>query len=146
MNKMQHTEHTEHKHHITPLWIYLAVGGTLLVLTGITIAAAQINFTALTGFSEMNFVIAMIIATIKAVLVALFFMHLLYDSKFYLFSLISAIVTLMIFIALVLVDTQFRGHVNPVEALPIMQQTPADKFVKSEHAEHEEHKQAPRHE
>lgn len=143
---MNKTQHTEHKHHITPLWIYLAVGGALLILTGLTIAAAQINFTALTGFSEMNFVIAMTIATIKAVLVALFFMHLLYDSKFYLFSLLSAIATLMIFITLTLVDTQFRGHVNPVEALPIIQKTPTDKFVKSGYVEHEENEQAPRHE
>lgn len=129
----------EHKHHITPLWVYLAVAGTLLVMTGLTITAAQINFTALTGFSEMNFVIAMAIATFKATLVALFFMHLFWDSKFYMFSLIAGIVCLLIFITLTMFDTQYRGKVNAIEKSPIVEQITSDKFIQRS-AEHETEK------
>lgn len=119
----------EHKHHITPLWVYLAVGGALMVGTVVTIAAAHIDFNTLTGFQSMNFVIAMLIATIKATLVALFFMHLLYDRKFYLFSLIAGIGCLIIFITLTMTDTAFRGKINPIEAKPIVEQVTSDKFV-----------------
>lgn len=125
--------HHEHKHHITPLWIYLAVGGALLVLTGVTIAAAKINFTELTGFGEANFIIAMAIATVKAVLVALFFMHLIHDNKFLMFTLAAGVGCLLIFIALTLADTNFRGKVNAIEAYPIQSQVEKDKFVESKH-------------
>lgn len=126
---MSHHDHTEHKHHITPLWVYLAVAATLLIMTGVTIAAAHVDFNKLTGFSEMNFVIAMVIATFKASLVALIFMHLIYDNKFYLLALISGVGCLMIFIVLTMSDTHFRGQVNPIEARPIIEQTTSDKFV-----------------
>lgn len=117
------------QHHITPLWVYLSVGGALLVLTGVTIGAAQINFSALTGIAQMNFIIAMLIATLKATLVALFFMHLWWDSKFFLFTLAAGVGCLVIFIALTLVDPMFRGKINPIERGPIDAQVAPDKFV-----------------
>lgn len=64
-------------HHIIPLSIYFKVIGTLMVLTVITVAAAQVDFGA------MNTVIAMVIASVKAGLVLAFFMHLKYDDKLY---------------------------------------------------------------
>jgi cytochrome c oxidase subunit 4 len=133
---MSHHEHHDTKHHILPLWIYLAVGSALLVLTGVTIAAAYIDFNTMTGFSSMNFVIAMVIATIKATLVALIFMHLLFDKKFYLFTLMAGVGCLLIFIVFTLADTQYRGHVSPIEARPIVPQVTSDKFI-GKPAEHE---------
>src|SRR5512138_436983 len=59
-------EHTEHEHSIG---FYVAILVTLLVLTGITVAAAFVNLHA------WNPVVALAIASIKAVLVVLFFMH-----------------------------------------------------------------------
>lgn len=133
---MSHHDHATHKPHITPLWIYLAVAGTLLVMTGLTITAASIDFNHMTGIHSMNFIIAMVIATFKAVLVALFFMHLIYDNKFYLFTLISGVGCLMIFITLTLFDTNFRGKVNPIEKHPIVEQVTKDKFDKFVESHH----------
>lgn len=134
---------TDHKpapnnHHIIPLWIYLSVAAILLIMTGVTIVAAQFDFNHLTGFESMNFVIAMVIASFKASLVALIFMHLWFDNKFYLFALLSGIGCLMIFIALTMSDTQFRGRVNPVEKGPIVHQVPGDKF-EAKSTQHEDH-------
>jgi cytochrome c oxidase subunit 4 len=131
-----HNEHSEHKHHILPLWMYLSVAATLLVMTGVTIGAAYIDFNHLTGIASMNFIIAMLIATFKAGLVALIFMHLWFDNKFYLFALVSAIGCLLIFIALTMSDTEFRGKVNPIEKGPIVNQVPAEKFIQSKAGEH----------
>lgn len=60
--------------HIIPFSVYASVCGALLVLTIITVWVAQIDF------GVMNIVVAMIIASIKATLVALFFMHLKYEN------------------------------------------------------------------
>ncbi|MEZ4704908.1 MAG: cytochrome C oxidase subunit IV family protein [Bdellovibrionota bacterium] len=110
----------KHSHvHVTPLWVYLAVGGALLVLTGITVAASFVDFTALFGIGSLNFAVAMIIATIKATLVALFFMHLYSDSKFYSLTLLAGIACLMIFIVITLLDTNYRGEIYEIEKGPI---------------------------
>ncbi|MCB1198270.1 MAG: cytochrome C oxidase subunit IV family protein [Bdellovibrionota bacterium] len=130
---MSHT--SEHKNHITPLWVYYAVGTSLLFLTMITVAASYIPFSQFTGIGSLNFAVAMIIAIIKATLVALFFMHLAYDNKFYLFSLLAGILCLLIFIVVTMFDTQYRGLINPEEKTPIIQQTAPEQFVGKKHHE-----------
>jgi len=125
---MAHTDTEKHTHHITPLWVYFAIGGALLFLTVITVLASFVPFSEFTGIGSLNFVVAMLIATTKATLVALFFMHLLHDNKFYLLSLISAVMCLMIFIVITMFDTQNRGMLNPEEAGPIIEQVPNESF------------------
>ena len=66
-------EHAEH-HVVTP-FTYMIVFGTLLVFTGLTVVAAYIDL------GIFNPVVALAIATIKAVIVILFFMHVKYQSK-----------------------------------------------------------------
>ena len=51
---------------------YLKVGAALLVLTGVTVGLSYVDF----GSRDMNIVVGMIVATIKAGLVAAIFMHL----------------------------------------------------------------------
>ncbi len=60
--------------HVLPLKTYKTVLGALLILTIITVAVSRVDF------GTMNLVVAMVVASIKAVLVALFFMHLKYES------------------------------------------------------------------
>jgi cytochrome c oxidase subunit 4 len=51
---------------------YLFIGGLLLVFTGITVWLSYVDF----GSQKANIVVAMIVATFKASLVAAIFMHL----------------------------------------------------------------------
>jgi len=60
----EHEEHTTHSQ-----GFYLAIGIVLLILTATTVGAAFVNL------GPFNPVIALLIATIKATLVVLFFMH-----------------------------------------------------------------------
>lgn len=68
------SEH-EHSEHIVSPGIYLAIILTLLILTGATVWAAYINL------GPFNIVLALAIATVKATLVVLFFMHAKYVPK-----------------------------------------------------------------
>lgn len=99
--------------HITPLKKYLEVFVALLVLTGITVLVAQYDF------GEWNLVVALSIAAIKAILVALVFMHLAQDSKLYFLVFAGALVFLAIFIILTMFDTQERGDIYQEVARPI---------------------------
>jgi len=95
-------------HHILPLKTYLAVAGALFVLTVITVIVAQYHF------GELNLLIAMLIAAIKSTLVALYFMHLKYDNKLYVTLFVMSLVFLGIFISLTMLDTLFRGEIDPI--------------------------------
>ena len=101
--------------HILPLRIYLGVAGALLVLTAITVFAAQ------TDFGSWNLVVALLIAAAKAILVALFFMHLKYDNRIYSVIFVGAILFLGIFITFTMFDTLNRGGINPLTKMPIKQ-------------------------
>ncbi|MEE9553227.1 MAG: cytochrome C oxidase subunit IV family protein [candidate division Zixibacteria bacterium] len=105
--------HDKSGHHITPLNIYLGIGLTLLVLTAVTIT---VSFVDLGGW---NVVVALIIASIKGSLVALFFMHLLYDKKIYSIVFSMGLLFLSIFIALTMFDTLRRGDIDIIKSEPI---------------------------
>ena len=99
--------------HTISVQTYLTVGGLLLLLTGLTVL---ISFVDLGG---MNVVIALTIASTKALLVALFFMHLLHDHKLYLIIFSTAIIFLAIFLMLTMFDVMTRGEINALEKKPI---------------------------
>ncbi|MFQ5606751.1 MAG: cytochrome C oxidase subunit IV family protein [Candidatus Zixiibacteriota bacterium] len=89
--------------HITPRRIYYLVAFALLVLTATTVWVANLEF------GHWNTVVAMGVAVLKATLVALFFMHLLYDNKLYMVVFVSALLFLAVFIVFTMLDTQARG-------------------------------------
>jgi caa(3)-type oxidase subunit IV len=96
--------HVDH-HHIMPDKVALLVGGTLLVLTAVTIIVSRIDLGA------FNFPVAMLIATIKALLVILFFMNLLYEARENSVIFGAAFLFLGIFLVLTSTDIFFRGNV-----------------------------------
>ena len=83
--------------------IYIGILGSLLVLTFITVWVSYFNFGVL------NVLVAMLIATIKASLVALFFMHLYEDNRLNQVVFISSFVFLAIFVGLTASDLLFRS-------------------------------------
>lgn len=62
------------EHHITPLSVYLKVAGALFALTILTVTAHQMHLGILAA------PVAFLIATVKAALVIMYFMHLKYDT------------------------------------------------------------------
>ena len=84
------SDNHENGHHIVPLSTYVAVLASLFFLTALTIGTANIDF------GSLNVPIALLIAAIKATIVFLWFMHLLYDGLANRVVLISAFVFLAI--------------------------------------------------
>src|SRR3954468_18834818 len=74
-----HPEASDHDHaHDVSKHVkgYLMVGGLLILFTFITVALSYVNFDKMIGGHGWNIIIAMIVATFKAGLVAAIFMHL----------------------------------------------------------------------
>jgi caa(3)-type oxidase subunit IV len=102
-------EHAHGEHHITPLWLYNTIFGALLFLTVVTVWIAQFDFGA------ANTVIAMFVATIKASLVALFFMHLLHDERINLLTFGFGLLFVALFFLFPLLDIGTRSYIEPLK-------------------------------
>ncbi len=92
--------------HVVGPAVYISVFVALLVLTFLTVWAANQNF----GSDFINTVIAMAIATAKALLVAAFFMHLKYDGKMNVVFVALGLLLLFILIGFSLVDVLDRAE------------------------------------
>ena len=94
--------------HVVPLYVLLAVFAALIVMTWLTVAATKVDL------GRWNLVVAMGIATCKAALVALYFMHLRYDKPFYGLLFLTGVLFVGIFISLILLDTlEYRSDTDP---------------------------------
>ncbi len=89
-------EHAEH-HIVTPM-TYTIIFGTLLTFTGITVGAAFIDL------GIFNPIIALAIASIKAVIVILFFMHVFYQSNLVKMTVSAGFFTFLVLITMTLTD------------------------------------------
>ena len=112
---MSHTG--EHAIHVTGPKTYATILAALLVLTVVTVGASYVDFGA------FNTVVALIIASIKGSLVALFFMHLRHD-KFNAVIFVGGLLFLAVFLIWTMFDLGTRTTVlpsnlkTPVQAFP----------------------------
>ena len=105
--------------HIVSPKIYAVIFASLMLGTGITVWAAFQNF------GKFNIVIALVIATIKATLVILYFMHARYSPKRTQLVIVCSIFWLAIMLGLTLSDYDTRPHeMQPGEGR-LVQPTPA---------------------
>ncbi|MGH9556077.1 MAG: cytochrome C oxidase subunit IV family protein [Terriglobales bacterium] len=95
--------------HVVSLKIYFAIFGTLIVLTGVTVWVSFHNL------GPLNAVAALSIATIKGVLVILYFMHARYSSKLTWLVIVAGFFWLGILLVLTMTDYVTRG----LPSLPI---------------------------
>ena len=89
--------------HVVPVRVYLLVFAALVIFTGITVEAARHDFGAL------NTPVALGIATTKALLVILFFMHVKYADKLTWVVVASGFVMLGFLLLITLADYASRG-------------------------------------
>ncbi len=85
--------------HIVPLRIYVTIFLALLVGTALTVWAGFRDFPG-----QLNVIIALTIAVIKATLVVLYFMHVRYSSRLIWVVFTSALFWLVILFALTFSD------------------------------------------
>ena len=90
--------------HIAPSRFYWAIFAGLVLLTVLTVKVSYYDF------GSANIIIALVIASMKASLVAAFFMHLRYDKLFNTLILLAAFLFLSLFILLTWDDLGVRAH------------------------------------
>ncbi len=83
-----------------PIWMLLTVFFALLGLTFLTVFQAQFDL------GNMEIVLSLLIATVKAGLVIAFFMHLLWDKPLNAIAILSSLIFVSLFLGFTLMDAQ----------------------------------------
>lgn len=94
--------------HPFPVWGLIAVFFALVFLTIVTVAQASFDL------GGWDIILSMIIATIKATLVVLFFMHLAFDKPFNAIIFVASLFFVALFIGGTIADSQtYRDTLEP---------------------------------
>jgi cytochrome c oxidase subunit 4 len=101
--------HSEGSHshdlgHIVPYKTYVTVLLVLFCLTAITVAVSRVDF------GVMNLVVALLIASIKAGIVGMFFMHLKYENPLIWIYVAFPLILLAIMIGGIFIDNPNRNN------------------------------------
>ncbi len=94
------SEHGGAVSHVVPMKVLVGVWAALLVLTVLTVAAIKVDL------GSLNLWIAMAIATLKASLVVLYFMHMRYDRPFNAIVFVTALFFVMLFVSIAMLDSK----------------------------------------
>lgn len=118
MSTSHTSHHSEHAHddhgghHVSSVRTLLGVLITLLILTALTVYTAIYVDIGDTG----NLILALFIASFKAILVCAFFMHLLHDKAFNSIILFYCILTMLLFLGITAIDLGTRDRIDPIRA------------------------------
>jgi cytochrome c oxidase subunit 4 len=99
--------------HVVDVRVLLTVFAALIALTALTVGVSYFDF------GPLNLFVALGVATIKAALVALWFMHLRYDGGFNAFVFLVGVAFLGLFLVISLYDSvQYQHNVQTWEQHP----------------------------
>jgi cytochrome c oxidase subunit 4 len=102
------SEHTDNGVHISSIRLLVVVLIALMIGTWLTVTATYFDL------GSFNIWIGLAIATVKAVLVALYYMHLRWDRPFNGFVFLTAFLFLGIFVGIAMMDTsQYQDTLIP---------------------------------
>ena len=95
--------HAENEHHgfahPTPVWQLLAVFVALIILTILTVYQSTLEL------GNIELIVSLVIATIKASLVILFFMHMIHEKPLNAIVFLSSFIFVALFLGLTLMDS-----------------------------------------
>jgi len=92
--------------HVTSKKTYFAVFAGLLALTYLTVAVSRIDL------GRLNTIVALSIASAKAALVVLFFMHVRYSTRLTKLVIVGGFLWLALMIGLTMADIGTRGWIQ----------------------------------
>ena len=104
MTTAEHHHHDDQIGHIVPVKFLTLICCILLVFTAITVWVSRYDFAEI-NISELNIIVALLVATIKATLVGLYFMHLRWDRPFIGFVFVGSMLFVVLFIGVALTDS-----------------------------------------
>jgi cytochrome c oxidase subunit IV len=104
MSNTDSSHHDDQIGHIVPIKFLVFICCILLFFTAVTVWVSRYDFAAI-NIAEMGIIMALAVATVKATIVGLYFMHLRWDRAFVGFIFVGSILFVALFIGIALTDT-----------------------------------------
>jgi cytochrome c oxidase subunit 4 len=123
LNELDPHGGTPHEHHVTSAFTLKFILGLLLLFTVLTVGQALVeqwvaHTFAITLPNWLNVVVVMGIATVKAALVLMYFMHLKHDNPINSVIFGFTVLGVFLFLSLTFLDIGNRGYIDAVKAKP----------------------------
>ena len=96
--------HEDQIGHVVPVKFLTFICAILLFLTAVTVWVSRYDFTEI-NIAELGIILALLVATVKATIVGLYFMHLRWDRAFIGFLFVGSILFVVLFIGIALTDS-----------------------------------------
>ena len=128
-----HEEHTGHGgHHVLSRRDLLRTIGLLAGLTVLTVVLALMERAGWLPLGPLSVPVALLIAGVKATLVAMFFMGLKYDNRTNALTFVGGIVFLIVFLSFTFLDTLFRDTFDGrgAETVDVVEARSAEALVR----------------
>lgn len=93
-------DNTHHEEHITSYAEHFGTWVALIILTFMTVFVSVFG----SGLQTLSVAMALLIASVKATVVGLYFMHLKYDKKMYRFMMLIVMSLFTFFLFMVIID------------------------------------------
>lgn len=93
-------DNTHHEEHITSYAEHFGTWVALIILTFMTVFVSVFG----SGLQTLTVAMALLIASVKATVVGLYFMHLKYDKKMYRFMMLIVMSLFTFFLFMVIID------------------------------------------
>ena len=103
--------------HVSSVKFYVGILAILIAFTLLTVGVASIHL------GPLNLAVAIAIASAKATLVVLFFMHLKYDNRFNATIVICSLMFIGVFFAYTMNDTDTRAELDDAQGSMILPST-----------------------
>ena len=103
--------------HVSSVKFYVGILAILIMFTLLTVAVASIHL------GPLNLAVAIAIASAKATLVVMFFMHLKYDNRFNATIVICSLLFIGVFFAYTMNDTDRRAEVDDAQGSMVLPET-----------------------
>lgn len=126
MSTATHESSSDHGHahddgavhaHVSPVLFMIGIFAALIFLTVVTVAVSYVDL------GSANTLVAMLVATMKASLVAAFFMHLRYDHPFNSIIFVLSFLFLALLMIFSVEDINSRGIVDPANGVQVLERT-----------------------
>ncbi len=103
--------------HVSSVKFYVGILAILIMFTLLTVGMASIHL------GPLNLAVAIAIASAKATLVVMFFMHLRYDNRFNATIVICSLMFIGVFFAYTMNDTDMRGELDDAQGSMVLPST-----------------------
>jgi cytochrome c oxidase subunit IV len=116
-------DHAHHEPHVISIPVLIGTFAALIALTILTVGATAIDLGG-----AGNLVVALVVAAIKAILVALIFMHLWFDQKYNAMVFGGSLIFVFLFVAFTTIDaSRYQDDIRAIDDEKAQQEVVAEK-------------------